>query len=61
MKDTSVFWIVVGIVSLAVLGGCITVALILGTPKVMWGMLLMPILWAEQKNKRNKKNKNKNI
>jgi len=58
MKTGTAFWLVTGVVSLAVLGGCITVALILGTPKVMWGMLLMPILWAEVKTKGKKKNKN---
>jgi hypothetical protein len=60
--DGSVFWIVVGVISLAVAGSCVTVAILLGTPKVMWGLLLMPILWASHKDHKNKnKNKNKGI
>ena len=57
MKEVNTFWIVVGILSLLVLGGCITVALILSAPKVMWGLLLMPILWAQTTSKGKKKNK----
>ncbi len=48
MKPGTIFWIVIGVMSLVVVGACVTVALILGTPRVMWGLLLMPILYASR-------------
>jgi uncharacterized membrane protein len=46
MKNENTFWIVVGLVSVVVAGACVTVALMTNNAKVMWGLLLMPILWS---------------
>lgn len=55
MKTGTTFWIVVGVVSVAVAGACTTVALLTDNGSVMWGLILMPILWASYKDHGGKK------
>jgi uncharacterized membrane protein len=57
MKDGKVFWVVVGLVSVVVFGGFLYLSLELETAKPMWGVLLMPILWASYKDHSGKKKK----
>ena len=56
MRKANTFWIVVGVVSVVVAGVCLLTVHWTGNAKVLWGLLLMPILWASHKDHGKDKN-----
>ena len=50
MKKSNTFWIVVGTVSVVVAGACLLTVYWTDNSGALWGLLLMPILWASHKD-----------